>query len=121
MVSICERWKEARRENRDSYRGIHALAQLRLEGSAAFGVVSLRSPAVCKRNRQQLISRQLRIREKDVLSMVDMTVTQGFCSFWLGRRTRRWLMVFRRSGFNRVEMLPLGAMAERKYRYVSSA
>jgi hypothetical protein len=47
-----------------------------------------------------------------ILSMEDMTVTQAFCSFWFGRRTRRWLMVFKRSGFNRVVTLPLGAMAK---------
>jgi hypothetical protein len=53
----------------------------------------------------------------DVLSIEDMIVTQGFCSCWLGRRTRRWWIVFNRSGLSRVETLPLGAiMGEAKSR-----
>lgn len=47
----------------------------------------------------------------DILSIEDMTVTQAFCSYWFGRRTRRKLMVLRRIGLIRVERDPLGAMA----------
>lgn len=50
----------------------------------------------------------------NILSIDDMIVTHGFCSCWFGRRTRRWLMVLRRSGFSRVETLPLGAMVCRQ-------
>lgn len=42
--------------------------------------------------------------------MEDMTVTQEFCSFWFGRRIRRWLILLRRNGLRRVDMEPLGAM-----------
>lgn len=46
---------------------------------------------------------------RDVLSIVDITVTQGFCSCWLGRRTRRWGIVCKRTGLRRVEA-PLAGM-----------